>query len=254
MLQFMGSQSRTRLSDGTELNYMSHMILSYIFKVFYRYYCYQSASACTQCPVRPNNTKTLESGTEKGLLQGHARRRVAHALNSCTSESFQQSPFLGKVREGCGYLWKLLVRFFVPEVKPWTANQIPINIHQTNGILYSDKKEPGPKAQLSPSEAQVLAKRRQVSAGGSHRARPQDPAQRSLLRQPSTQAPAELQAPQATQMVEIGPARCSPGRWPLPSGHRGWDGQRSGPPCCSPGRRPLPSGHRGWDKQRSTAA
>ena len=46
-------------------------------------------------------------------------------------------------------MWKLLVRFFVPEVKPRTANQIPINVHQTNGILYSDKKEPGPKAQVT---------------------------------------------------------------------------------------------------------
>lgn len=100
-------------------------------------------------------------------------------------------------------MWKLLVRFFVPEVKPWVANQIPINVHQTNGIVYSDKKEPCPKAQVSPSEAQVPTERRQVSAGSSHRARLPDPTRRSLLRQPGTQTPAGPQAPQAANTVEV---------------------------------------------------
>ena len=74
---------------------------------------------------------------------------MGHAIETPLPENSQQNPCLEKVREGCGYLWKLLVRFFVPEVKPQTANQIPINVHQTNGILYSDKKEPGPKAQVT---------------------------------------------------------------------------------------------------------
>ena len=81
---------------------MSHMILSYIFKVFYRYYCYQSASSCTQCPVRPNNTKTLEFGTEKGLLQGHARRRVAHVLKLPHFGKLSAKPFS---RKGEGGVW-----------------------------------------------------------------------------------------------------------------------------------------------------
>ena len=44
-----------------------------------------NASLCAQCTVRPNNTKTSEFGAEKGLLQGHARRRVAHALKTLNS-------------------------------------------------------------------------------------------------------------------------------------------------------------------------
>ena len=100
-------------------------------------------------------------------------------------------------------MWKLLVRFFVPEVKPWAANQIPINVHQTNGVVYSDKKEPCPKAQVSHSEAQVPTKRRQVSAGSSHRARLPDPTRRSLLRQPGTQTQAGPQAPQAANTVKV---------------------------------------------------
>ena len=118
-------------------------------------------------------------------------------------------------------MWKLLVRFFVPEVKPWTANQIPINIHQTNGILYSDKKEPGPKAQLSPSEAQVLAKRRQVSAGRSLRARPPDPELPSMLarnQMPRTQLALRfLRLPKWGRGREgPGPTDCDPCRWQMP--------------------------------------
>ena len=47
------------------------------------------------------HTKTSEFGAEKGLLQGHARRCVAHALKSPEfPEGFQQSIVKGKVREG----------------------------------------------------------------------------------------------------------------------------------------------------------
>lgn len=38
-------------------------------------------------------------------------------------------------------------------------------------MLFSDKQGQGPKAQLSPSRVLVLGKRRQISAGGSGRAR-----------------------------------------------------------------------------------
>ena len=35
---------------------------------------------CAQFTMRPNNTKTSEFGTGKGVLQDHARRWMAHAL------------------------------------------------------------------------------------------------------------------------------------------------------------------------------
>ena len=35
---------------------------------------------CAQFTVRPNNTKASEFGTDKSLLQDHARRWMAHAL------------------------------------------------------------------------------------------------------------------------------------------------------------------------------
>ena len=43
------------------------------------------ANLCAQRTVRPNNTKTSESGAEKGLLQGHARRCMAHASKTLKS-------------------------------------------------------------------------------------------------------------------------------------------------------------------------
>ena len=43
------------------------------------------AGFCVQHAVRPNNTEPSEFGAEKGLLQGHARRRVAHALQTPNS-------------------------------------------------------------------------------------------------------------------------------------------------------------------------
>ena len=58
---------------------------------------------------------------------------------------------------------------------------LQISIRQ---MLFSDKKGQGPKAQLSPSRVLVLGKRRQISAGGSRRARSPDSAQLSLLRGP----------------------------------------------------------------------
>ena len=44
-----------------------------------------NASPRARHTVRPNNTKTLEFGAQKGLLQGHARRWVAHALKTLNS-------------------------------------------------------------------------------------------------------------------------------------------------------------------------
>ena len=57
-------------------------------------------------------------------------------------------------------------------------------------MLFSDKREQGPKAQLSPSEVPVLEKRRQISVGSSLPARSPDPAQKlSWLREPDAQDP-----------------------------------------------------------------
>ena len=67
-------------------------------------------------------------------------------------------------------------------------------------MLFSVLRRKGKgKAPLSPCEAQVLAKRRQVSAGGPLRARSPAPAQLSSLREPAAQGPTRSPAPQATQ-------------------------------------------------------
>ena len=47
-------------------------------------------------------TETLEFGVEKGLLQGHVRRREVYALKSPELPArLWQSTFKGQVREGC---------------------------------------------------------------------------------------------------------------------------------------------------------
>ena len=52
-------------------------------------------------PGEAKQTEILEFGAEKDLLQGHARRWVAFASkNPEVPESFQQSVFKNKVREG----------------------------------------------------------------------------------------------------------------------------------------------------------
>ena len=68
--------------------------------------------------------------------------------------------------------------------------------------------------------------KKQISTGGSLRARSPDPAQPSSLREPGVQDPNSPQPPQATQIAVRGPdpADCSPCRWPLILGHRGRNG------------------------------
>ena len=54
---------------------------------------------CAQHTLRPSNTKTLDPGAEKGLLQ--ASRWVAQVPQTLTfPEGFQQSIFKGQEREG----------------------------------------------------------------------------------------------------------------------------------------------------------
>ena len=89
----------------------------------------------------------------------------------------------------------LLVRSFVLEAQSWSGNYVPVNLYQVNAILCSDKKGWGPQAQLSPSEVQILAKRRQISADGSLKARSPDSVQLPWLRKLGTQdSPQVLQA------------------------------------------------------------
>lgn len=72
---------------------------------------------------------------------------------------------------------------------------------------------PSPRAQLSPSKVQVLAKRRPTSVGGSLRARFPDSVQLPSLRSlaPRTHWPSVPQAPKRGQ--EAGPTACGPGQW-----------------------------------------
>ena len=107
------------------------------------------------------------------------------------------------------------VRSFVPEVGSWSGTMsLQISIRQ---MLFSDKKGQGTKAQLSPSRVLVLGKRRQISAGGSRRARSPDSAQLSSLRGPGLRSswPSGLRPPtawwrrQASQTVTQADCRCS---------------------------------------------
>ena len=101
--------------------------------------------------------------TEKGFLQGPARRQVDHAFlkNPKLPKSSLQSPFIGKVRKGHGWLlqtsWCQILCSWT--VRSRSGNNIPLNSHQTNAILCSDKYGLGPSAQLSLSEVQAWLRR-----------------------------------------------------------------------------------------------
>ena len=49
--------------------------------------------------LRPNTTKMLEFGAEKGLLQDTARRQAALAVKTELLKRFQQNVIIEKVRE-----------------------------------------------------------------------------------------------------------------------------------------------------------
>ena len=91
--------------------------------------------------------------SEQRKVNGRARQETGGSglKNPKLPESSQQSPFLGKVRGSVVSPCRLLrVRAFVLEVKSWSGNDVPINFYQTNIILCSDRKGPGPKAHLHP--------------------------------------------------------------------------------------------------------
>jgi hypothetical protein len=52
--------------------------------------------------VKPNNIKTMKFGTEKGLLQGHERKRMTHVLKASKSDKLSAKPFY---RKGEGGVW-----------------------------------------------------------------------------------------------------------------------------------------------------
>ena len=63
--------------------------------------------------------------------------------------------------------WKLLgVRSSVLEIRSKSGNDVPINLHQTNVTLCSDKKGKGPKAQLSPFRVQAWLREGGPVGGG----------------------------------------------------------------------------------------
>ena len=145
-----------------------------------QWFCYPSTTPCAQRTVRPNIPKCGSLEQRKGNRRARQEKGGSGLKNPKLPESSQQSAFLGKVRGSVVSRYRLLcIRAFVLEVRSWSGNDVPINFYQTNIILCSDRKGPGSKAQLSPSELWYWL------TGGSFTARPPDPAQPSSL----TEAP-----------------------------------------------------------------
>ena len=158
-------------------------------------------------------------------------------------------------RKGEGGIWLVVANFLVSEpLFLRSGNNVPINLHQTNVTFCSDKKGEGPKAQLSPSKVQAWLGeggpvtlpwnicptpnlgppacaqawlKRQISVGGSLRARSPDlpschhwgsqsPRTQLTLRPPKWRGP--------------GLTTCVLCRLPLPLGHRDGDGREAH--CC----------------------
>ena len=112
------------------------------------------------------------------------------------------------------------------------------------------------KSHVPRHKCPPLRPRSQLRGGRSQLAAPTGPGSQTLpgghcwgSRAPRPQLARRLLRPPTRW--RSGLARCSSGRRPLPSGHRGQDGERSGPACC---RRLLPSGHRGRGGERSCPA
>ena len=93
-----------------------------------------------------NGSLLEEHGTEKGLVQGHAKRWVAHALKlpNCL-KAFSEALFLGKVKEGVVSCWKHLgVTSVVFQVRSWSGKDVPVSVYHRNVILCLNKEEQGP--------------------------------------------------------------------------------------------------------------
>ena len=96
-----------------------------------------NTGSCARLAEKPNDTKTLEFGAEKGLLQGHARRHRANAPKTKCFKIFQQSIFrqrLGRgrwvrVMVGCCKLLGVLI-FCSCSYLPRSGNDVPVNFQQ----------------------------------------------------------------------------------------------------------------------------
>ena len=155
------------------------------------------------------------------------------------------------------------VRSFVPEVRSPAGHSVPLNLHQNKCYLCSDEKEQGPKAQPSPSEVHVLAKRGSLRGpvplpGSVHpapRLRPPASAQALLKRQLSAGGALRARSPgpaQPSSLREPGPRSIPPSGF---SGRPNGRGESGGPGVADPCRLlPPPSGRRAGDAERFAAA
>ena len=70
-----------------------------------------------------------------------------------TPRKLSAKPFYRKSEGG---VWLVVKNFLVSDpLFLRSGHDIPVNLHQTNVTLCSDKKRQGPKTQLSPSEVQA---------------------------------------------------------------------------------------------------
>ena len=124
----------------------------------------------SMCPMRSEVNQYWNVGVRnrERFVAGPCKETGDSCLkNPKLPENFQQSPFPGKEWWSMVSCCRLLgVRAFLLEVRSWSGNDLLVSLYQTNVILCSDKKRQGLKAQLSPSQVQVLAKRKQISVGG----------------------------------------------------------------------------------------
>ena len=70
-------------------------------------------SLCTQHTVRPNNTEMSEFGAQKGLLQSHIKKLVAHAQKR--TELPQRVSTKHFQRQDEGGTWLIAANFLVSE-------------------------------------------------------------------------------------------------------------------------------------------
>ena len=186
--------------------------------------CYKTLpSPCAQCTVRPNNNKTLEFGTEKGLLQGHARRWVAHVLRAPKLlKAFSKALLKAKWGERSMVSCKLPgVRSFVLEVRSWSGNDVSVNFHQRMLLSVLTRKGKVPGYNFHPPRSWAW-----LRGGSAQSAAHSGPSPQTLL----NCRPWESQASNPTSGVsshpkwgDLSPTGYNPGRLPLLLHHRDLD-------------------------------
>ena len=130
--------------------------------------------------MRLKNTKTVEFGTNNGLLQGCAMRWTIRALlllqllrqfSPVRLWKLSAKPFSRKAEGGAWWaVANLLVsRVFVLEVRLQSGNSIPV-ISTYECYSPSWQERTGSQDKVSSSEVPILANRKQSLAGGSLRA------------------------------------------------------------------------------------